>query len=119
MIQYFLDTNIIIRHLAGRAKLKFLPKTAAISVLTVFELLRLPGLSNEEEKAIRDIVLECSVIPITESIAERAALFGRTTKKHQIDLLIASSAIELGAPLITQNNRDFKNIPHLRIRESV
>lgn len=87
-------------------------------MLSIFEILCLPGLSSEEEKAIKAIIKNCRVVPVTESIANSAALIARTVKKHPLDLLIAATAIEWGFTLLTENVRDFRNIPGLKIYTS-
>ncbi|MBI4599749.1 PIN domain-containing protein [Candidatus Uhrbacteria bacterium] len=118
MSEILLDTNIVILHLSGKKFLSFPLHGSTISALSIFELLCLPGLSSEEERAINEIIKNCRVVPVTESIANRAALIARTVKKHPIDLLIAATAIECGLVLLTENIRDFRNIPGLKIQKT-
>lgn len=115
MIKGLLDTNIIILHLSGKESFPFSLFFPIVSTLTIFELLQYPGMSNEEENAIRAILSICEPVSLNTTISERAALLRR---KHQIgitDVLIAATALELKIPLITKNKKDFKNIPDLEI----
>lgn len=120
MVRFLLDSNILILHTAGQQRLLFERKIGAVSTLTVFELLRLPGMSEKEEHTIRELISLCQTISVNNSIAERAALLSRNhPKKHPIDLLLAATALELGVPIITKNIRDFKKIPQLEILETI
>ena len=102
MIKGLLDTNIIILHLAGKESFPFSLFFPVVSTLTVFELLQYPGMSEEEENAIRAILSICEHIPLNTIISERAALLRR---KHHIgitDVLIAATALELKIPFFTK-----------------
>lgn len=114
-----LDTNVIITHLGGRQYIEFESFTVHISVVTVFELLQYPTISSQEELSIYKLLSECVVVPITYEIAERAARLARTFTKHEMDMLIAATALELRIPLMTKNKKDFRMIPELQILSSV
>lgn len=115
-----LDTNKIILHVAGFERLSLLRFSAAVSTITVFELLRYPGISDAERSAIESILVECLQIPVSGDIARTAASLGKTRPKMKsLDLLIAATALELNVPLITKNTRDFKGISGLKVREEV
>lgn len=120
MITHVLDSNLLILHLAGNRELLFPAGTVAVSTLTVFEVLRLPGMSNEEETALRELLLLCRPVSVSPAIAERAALLSRTSPTNRpIDLLIAATALELDVPLVTKNRRHFKSIPGLNVVEKL
>lgn len=116
-MRYLLDTNILILQLSGVLDFAFPPFTVSVSTLTVYELLRYPALSSTEEKRIRKLLDLCERIDVTEAIAERAAQFARSHRKGSIDLLIAATAIELDAILITKNIKDFRGIAGLTAQE--
>jgi len=121
MIRAILDTNILIPHIDGREKipLGMLP-TCGISSLVVFELLRLPGISDDEQRKIADVLLLCKIVPLDRTTAELAAMLNRSRpRKHHMDLLIAATAMEAGVPLISKNVKDFKNIPNLLVRSTL
>ena len=118
MITHVLDSNMLILHLAGRERLSFSSGSVAVSTLTVFEVLRLPGMSPNEETSMRELLLLCRSVSVSPAIAERAALIARVQPNHRpIDLLIAATAIELDVPLVTKNRRHFKSIPGLEVLE--
>ena len=119
MRRVLLDTNIIILHLSGQEVFSFDLGEAVISAVSVCELLQYPGIAPDEEQAIRTIISACEVVPVTESIAEHAAIIGRTRKVGTVDLLIAATALELGIPLITRNLRHFKGIHGLEARMKI
>lgn len=121
MLKALLDTNQIILHINGKLRLAFESGEVAISSLTCFETLRLPGISEEEERQINDLLSLCKVFSVTDEIARRAAAIARARKKtvRPVDLLIAATALEVGLPLITKNVRDFKGIKDLVVQTSM
>ncbi len=119
MTRVLVDTNILILHIAAMPAFSFIPGSVAISALSVFEALRYPGLSKDEEALLLLLIRSCDVIPITEVIADRAAKIARTKRGRVVDLLIAGTAIECGFPLVTRNTKDFKGIRGLELRSEV
>lgn len=118
MAKALLDTNIIIMHLTSQLIIPFPRVGYAISTLTIFELLQLPGLSSPEEESLRAVISICSQLTVTVSIAERAAHLSRTRQRGAIDLLIAATALEHHLPLITKNTSDFRGLPGLKVQAS-
>jgi len=117
MLQAVLDTNILIDHLAGRKRLKVDPREFVISTITEFELLRLPGMSEEEEQILRELVGQFDIISVNREIAQRAAKLNRSRPRTKpMDLFIAATALELEVPLVTKNSKDFKHLPDLLIQ---
>jgi len=111
---------MLILHVSGQTRLMFQRGEAVISSLTLFESMRLPGLSESEEQALRDLMSLCRMISVNDRIAENAAMLGRThPKKKPIDLLIAATALELCVPVITKNVRDFKGIKNLEVYDHI
>ena len=115
-----LDTNIILEHLRTGVLINT-PEDVdfAVSVITVAECLRLPGIGTEERIQIDQLFGIIKTIEIDYSIAQKAAILGRTRKTKLPDLLIAATAIEFNIPLITKNIKDFKNIPDLEARTEI
>lgn len=113
-----LDTNVVITHLdTGKPSLDWKGEEYAISTVTVAESLRLPGLSEREYRTVKEFLRRCLVIPVSEKIAEQAAAIGRTRHKKLPDLLIAATALDLDAVLMTTNLKDFRGIPGLKIKK--
>ena len=121
-MQYLLDTNILLKEIASQGSLTgtIHEEIAAISTITVMEVLALPGLSANEEKQIRAILHRCLIFPVDFSVAELAGQLQRTRKKKMTtDLLIAATAIVNNCVLISRNIRDFKGIPNLQVRNEI
>lgn len=119
MHQVLLDTNIIILHVSKQHVIAPASIIPTISTLTVFELLQYSKLTTVEEQAIRSIVNDCIIEPVSIEIAQRAAVLGRKYCIGPIDLLLAATALELDVPFITKNSKDFRKIPGLVIQESI
>ena len=115
-----LDTNIIIEHLQS-GLLQDTPDEIrfAISVVTMAELLRLPGIGHDEVYLIEDFISLTKVIDVDASIARKAAFLGRTSKTRLPDLLIAATCIEYRLPLITKNLKDYANLSDLEVRDEI
>lgn len=115
-----LDTNIILEHLRSGILVDVDPTASfVISVITEAELLRYPGIGEEEIKIIERFLSITPSISIDSKIARHAAMLGRSRKTKLPDLLIAATAIKLGIPLITLNLKDFQHIPNLDVRSKV
>lgn len=112
-----LDTNIILEHLRSSALTALPEEHFFTSAVVVTELLRYPGILDDEITWIDNFLDIIEIIPVDEAIARRAGLLGRTRKTKIPDLLIAASALEHGLTLCTNNIRDFKNIPGLKVKK--
>lgn len=113
-----LDTNIVLEHLRSGILLNTEPGIRfAVSVITVAEALRYPGIGSFELEVIEQFLSITFPISLDVTIARKAALLGRTRKTKLPDLLIAATAIEYDMPLITNNLKDFHNIPKLVVRK--
>lgn len=112
------DTNILISLLNGAIEPQQLADAGpfVVSTVSVAELYALTGTALHEERQIDALVLEIDIAAVGISIAKRAGLLARTRRRGLADLMIAATAIELGLPLLTENVRDFKNIPGLTIK---
>lgn len=115
-MKILLDTNIIIDFLNGNIPVSVFEKCElCVSVITESELLRYPGVSEQDIDKIERFLMIVKSIPVSSSLARFAAELGRTRKTALPDLLIAATAIQLGIPLMTRNKKDFNNIPDLEL----
>ena len=115
-----LDTNIVIEHFKnGLLEEVVGDVNFAVSVITVAELLRLPGIGNNEISSIQEFISITKVIDVDYAIAERAASIGRTSKTKLPDLLIAATCLEYRVPLITKNLKDYVGISSLEVRDHI
>ena len=127
-MRYMLDTNICIYAAHGRdeallARLEsFLVGDLVMSAITLAELeagvRRDPALSHGRALALAELVRYVEPVPFD---ARAAASFGRlqagseNRRRGAFDRLIAVHAISIGAPLVTNTERDFRDVPGLKI----
>lgn len=119
------DTNILIDNLRGGTILDNLLDTLKekeiellIPTIVVFELYS--GKSTKEAKTaeiIEKLLRNFQRIEFTEKIAKRAGeLFRDVNKSLGVsDYIIAASALEINATILTLNAKHFEQIPHLPI----
>jgi tRNA(fMet)-specific endonuclease VapC len=114
---WLLDTNIFIPALNGRPGIRTRINEAAASgevvtsVLVLGELLHGAQCSKRSADNIRAVETELSrirILPVTERISRRFADLKTTLRrngiaKSDIDLLIATTALEAGATLVTDD----------------
>jgi predicted nucleic acid-binding protein len=114
---WLLDTNIFIPALNGRPEIRAKLNEASgagevvTSVLVLGELLYGARCSRRSTENVKAVELELSrmrIVPLDERIARRAAelkadLRQRGITKSDIDLLIATTALDLGATLVTDD----------------
>ena len=121
-----LDTCVLLDFLLGKDKTvvsqveRFLLEAkAAISVITVFELLR--GVESEKHLAQRkELIGLCTVLDLTPQISQRAAGVYTYLKKkglsiHTEDILIAATSLHWHYSVMTSNAKDFARIPGIKL----
>lgn len=116
-----LDTDVLINFLRGDKRVRpvfALNDRFYYSYVTRKELLRKPGLSRKEREAVEALLNRMRQAPVTGPIASLAeTLF----KKHRhkglqiADALIAATALDLKAVLVSFNQRHYKMIEGLRL----
>lgn len=116
-----LDTSVLIDVLRGRAEateyVRSLGKVPSCSELSRAEVLR--GLRDEERQYAEDLFAELRWIPVDETIARRAGELGRRWDRSHpgigtSDLVIAATAMTLGASIATSNVKHYPMFPGLR-----
>jgi tRNA(fMet)-specific endonuclease VapC len=134
MIQFILDTDVLTHIQEGHEAIseRFLqqpPDTVAITVLSVEE--QLSGWYTQVRRAKRPERLAWAYRRLTENIRfvarlqiltydEQAMHRFEQLRRQKIrigrtDLGIAAAVLEHGATLVTENTRDFKQVPGLKI----
>ena len=116
---FLLDSNICIYALAGRSdslKLRLTAQPAgslAISSISLAEVGVRYGETVETDAGLRAFLRQVEVLPFDEAAARIYAklLF----RRGSFDRLIAAHAVSLGRILVTNNERDFADIPGLRL----
>lgn len=130
---YMLDTDISAFIMRGpsenlRQKLLATPlDKQSISVVTLAELLygvRLSSKTRQNRETLGAFVKCVSIFGWTEDAAEEyAEIRAHLHKKGQMiganDLMIAAHARSLGAVLVTNNEREFRRVPGLKVENWV
>ncbi len=99
---------------------------AALSVITVGELAhgieraQVPARRAARERFLDELLSEITVEPVTRKIAFRAGRIDGSLQTQGLqvalaDLLIGTTALELGYSVLTHNVRHFKKIPGLDV----
>lgn len=118
---YLLDTNLIIEAVSGSEKAVEALKVAVdsewvgYSAITRLELFGYPKLSAEEEKALSTVIAELAEVAVSSRTIDEAIQLRKHTRIKVPDAIIAATAIEYKATLVTRNEDDFKNIQRLAV----
>lgn len=132
-MKVMLDTNICIylikqRPQAVLQRFRFFPVgDIGISAITLAELEYGAAKSTQPRKnrdALEALISPVVVAPFDRQATEvygriRAALEKRGRPIGAMDLLIAAHALSLGVRLVTNNEREFKRVPGLRVENWV
>ena len=117
-----LDTDVLIEYLRGqREAIKYLEGLTSdlyLSVISVAELFA--GVkSDEEERSLKQFLLAFVVLPVTEKVARRGGIYRRDFRPSHgtglADALIAATAEENGASLVTFSRRHFPMISSVTV----
>ena len=122
-----IDTSIIIDHLRKRNKRKSIlfhivdVYALHTPVIVEFELFA-GAIDSEKRRDIRRVLRLCGSLPLTSEIGERAGqIYQQLKKANQLieirDLLIASTALVHGLPLMTLNTKHFQRIDDLSLAD--
>ena len=114
-----LDASVAIDYLRGReAALDVVDRSHELlaSEITRFEILA--GVRPGEEEATEDLLAVPEWIPVDEGVARRAATLARMFRAshsgiEDADYLVAATALELDARLLTTNVRHFPMLADL------
>jgi predicted nucleic acid-binding protein len=108
------DTDVLVDYLRGREEsasfLETRSETFLVSAVTVAELFA--GVREGRERtALNTFLTAFEVVPVTAAIAQRGGLlrrdFGKSHSTGLADALIAATAQEAGARLVTLNTKHF------------
>ena len=118
-VRYLLDTNIIIEAVASSQPAvealhhATMSEWVGYSAITRLEVFGYPDLSPEEEAALKVVIEEFNEIEVTSSIIDRAITIRHAKRIKAPDAIIAATAQEMRATLITRNIADFTTIDDL------
>ncbi len=119
-----LDTCVLLDFMAGQGQGDVVENLlveaqAAISVISVYELLR--GVHNLKHLKQREELFRlCKIFDLTPSICRKAAeIYTHLKDRGELisheDILIGATALKESCPLWTSNRKHFEKIPALRL----
>ncbi|MDR2233694.1 MAG: type II toxin-antitoxin system VapC family toxin [Tannerella sp.] len=121
MEQYLIDTNVISDYFSASlpaSGLEFMDavinETPNVSVITQIELLCWKT-ETVKEQMVNDFVGDSVIFNISPDVIAQCVKIRRNKKIKTPDAIIAATAIAHGFTLITNNEKDFTNIPGLEI----
>lgn len=122
---YLLDTNACLDFLLGRsasvaARIERAFGTLTVSAVTAAELAVGNRTSTQPEQDARALDIFLAGVTVAPFDFEAASAYGRvvratTMRRGSFDRLIAAHALALGLTLVTNNERDFADIPSLPV----
>jgi len=119
---YLVDTNIAIYFLDGLLSDEALPfvKTViesgpVLSVATQIELLGWRFPTPEKRDLVEAFVRQCTILPLTDTVARQAIAIRQVRKIKLGDVIIAATALVHNLTLVTRNVSDFERIDGLTI----
>lgn len=128
MTQYLIDTDWVIHYLHGNTAIierldELQPQGLALSIIPLAELYEGVYYSRDpegDERDLNDFLRGVTVLGIDEDMCktfgkERGRLRAAGMLIGDVDLLIAATALQHGATLLTNNRRHFERIDGLRI----
>ena len=117
------DTDVLIWLLRGRESAReaiTAGDSVEVSVVTYMELVQ--GVRSKEELRLLRLTIRRNawrILPLTEDIGQRATVYlenyALSDGMRLADALIAASAVESGAVLLTGNERHYKCVPGLTL----
>ena len=117
------DTDVLIWFLRGRSSAREAIarcRSVELSAVTYMELVQGVRDKNELRRLRRTIRLNgWRVLPLTEDISHRAVMYvegyALSDGLRVADALVAASAVQTGAALMTANTRHYKCIPDIAL----
>ena len=116
--RFLLDSNICIYLLQGsvsrlNARVRAQGRgSLAVSAISYAEV-RLGARTTEAERALQGFLRDVLLLPFDAAAAEAYARL--PFRRARLDRLIAAQALAAGLTLITNNERDFVDIPDLKL----
>lgn len=107
------DTNAVIAAMAGTLREPLPSGDVAISIITEMELLCFPNATDNELRLLKRFISEVPVLRLDERIKIEAIAIRREFRLKLPDAIVAATAVELGARLVTRD-RDFQRVDRLR-----
>ncbi len=114
--EILIDTNIVLYLLKGNDTLEEMlqGKDSYLSFITELELIGFPNISVKEEKQIIELLNDCLIISLNNSIKKNYIELRKKYYLKLADAIIAATAIALNIPLIT-SDKQFATVKELKL----
>ena len=122
MEQFLMDTNCVSHYLSGLIPSKgmqfmdsVIDAGPRISIITQIELLCWNTPEKDKIVAVSDFISDSIIYEVTQDIVAHCVALRKGRKIKTPDAIIAATALAQHFTLITRNEKDFNNIPKLKI----
>jgi len=116
------DTDIFIDYLKGIVHARALLDSGRFSFYysawTKKELLSKPGLSARERQQIQELLARYRIALVDDAVADKYWILLKKYEQQglgQADAIIAATAWQLDLPLLTRNQKHFRNITEIEL----
>jgi predicted nucleic acid-binding protein len=120
MERYLIDTNVVSDYFSASlpaSGLQFMDSVIDavpnLSVITQIELLCWKTDANKEQ-AVKDFISDSEVLDITPDVIMHCVIIRRNKKIKTPDAIIAATALAHDYTLVSNNDKDFKDIKGLK-----
>jgi predicted nucleic acid-binding protein len=115
-VNVLVDTNVALYLLGGDSSVaEFLhERVVHVSFITELELLGYPGITEAEERAIREFLADCVSLDLSADVKRETIAIRRSTKLRLPDAIIAASAIVARMPLFSAD-QDMEGVEQLAL----
>lgn len=121
-VRLLVDTNVLIDHLRGDLRstealrlIEIGVHRGFLSTMNEYELLAVREIRPVRWVQVSRLLKLFQIIPVTSSVAHRAADFRRRYRTPDGDAIIAATAVLLGVTLVTRNLKHFVGIAELHV----
>jgi predicted nucleic acid-binding protein len=120
-MRYLIDSNIWIYAAAAQEPAReILSKAlkaewAGYSAISRLEVLGYPSISEQEKRLLEQIMSIFVELPVDRLIIDKAIYIRQSTRIKSPDAIVAATAINMDATLISRNTKDFSTVPNLSI----
>src|ERR1700733_12902343 len=114
--EILVDTNIALYLLNGSDDIENIlqGKDVYMSFITELELIGYKGTTSTQEKQIRELLKDCSIISMNSLIKDKYVEIRKKSNLKLADAVIAATAIAFDMPIITAD-KQFKTVEGLKL----